>query len=138
MIEAKTIQDKNYQAEVCRLCGIEFDPDALAYAAVDSNTGELLAVSQFRLCNDGFGELVDVAAIPDLSEKAESEYSLRNILFITGRAAMNFMDICGFHKARAVGTLSRDETLSKLLGFNPAPDGGWFCDLAHLFTGEHC
>ena len=138
MIEAKTIKIKIIRLRSAVSAASRFDPDALAYAAVDSNTGELLAVSQFRLCNDGFGELVDVVATPDLSEKAESEYSLRNILFITGRAAMNFMDICGFHKARAVGTLSRDEALAKLLGFKPDPDGGWFCDLAHLFTGEHC
>ncbi|MGI6744459.1 MAG: hypothetical protein ACOX4O_12495 [Eubacteriales bacterium] len=138
MIEAKTIQDKDYQAEVCRLCGIEYDPDALAYAAVDSNTGELLAVSQFKFGADGFGELTDVAAVTGLGEKTDTGYSRRDILFLAGRAAMNFMDICGFHKARAVGSLGRDEVLSKLLGFKPDPDGGWFCDLACLFTGEHC
>ncbi|NLB16140.1 MAG: hypothetical protein GX827_04945 [Clostridiales bacterium] len=138
MIEAKTIQDKDYQAEACRLCGIEFDPDALAYAAVDSDTGGLLAVSQFKFGSDGFGELTDVAAVTGLGEKTDTGYSRRDILFLAGRAAMNFLDICGFHKARAAGSLARDESLAKLLGFNPDSNGVWSCDLAYLFTGEHC
>ena len=138
MIKVTAIQDKDVQRAVCGMCGIEYDADTMAYEAQDGETGEVLAAAQFTLSAGGVGVLESLGAA-DISEKAEAEFTKDGILFITGRAAMNFMDLAGFHTAVASGWMTANDErrgTSKRLGFRSDESGVWSCDLSRMFTGE--
>ncbi|MBQ7720711.1 MAG: hypothetical protein IJT56_09025 [Clostridia bacterium] len=136
MIRVSSVQDKDAQRVLCGMCGIEYDPDFMAYEAQDDETGEVLCCAQFTLAAGGFGVLESIGTA-DISEKAEKEFTRNGILLVTGRAAMNFMDLAGFHKARPSAEILKDEHLTKMLGFSRGGDGIWSCDLERLFMGEH-
>ena len=137
MIRASAVQDKDVQKEICALCGIEYDADFMAYESRDDETGELLCCAQFSLAAGRTGVLESLG-IADISEKAEKEFTKDGIMLVTGRAAMNFMDLAGFHKARLSQGMLTDRRTAKLLGFRPDESGEWTCDLSLLFTGERC
>ena len=137
MIEIAAVQDKDYQKDVCVKCGVGYDADCLAYEARDGETGEILAVAQFALAAGGIG-ILESLGTADISEKAEREFTKDGILLITGRAAMNYMDLAGFHKAVLSRTMAGDARTAKRLGFRQDESGVWSCDLSLLFTGEHC
>ncbi|MBQ8415959.1 MAG: hypothetical protein IJX13_03525, partial [Clostridia bacterium] len=60
MLKILPIQSKTEQEELCRLCGISYKPDLLAYRAeVD---GEFRGMSQFKLTAEG-GEVHDIAPV---------------------------------------------------------------------------
>jgi len=88
MLEIKPIQTKEEQKEICELCGVEFDPDCLAYSAKENN--KLLGVAQFRI-------LGEYAVIYDLSNVAGIDDP--DALIITEKAVLNFMDSCGVKEA---------------------------------------
>ena len=137
MIRISAVQDKDIQRAVCSMCGIEYDADAMAYEAQDGETGEVLAAAQFTLSAGGIGVLESLG-LAEISEKAEREFTKDGTLFITGRAAMNFMDLAGFHKAVLSPAMAEDQKTAKRLGFRQDENGKWSCDLTLLFTGEHC
>ena len=135
MIVVSAVQEKERQREICGLCGIGYDPDCMAYAALDSVTGELLGCAQFTLAAGGVGVLESVGTA-ELSAEAVKEYTKEGIRLVTGRAAMNFMDLAGFHTGRVSPELEKDERLMKILGFEKDENGVRICDLGRLFTGE--
>ena len=96
--------------------------DALAYLATvdDVFTG----VCQFKLTPNG-GEVYDIALLPD---KDDFE-----ALFVMGRAALNFIDLCDVHLAYYTGKV-QDETLIKAIGFRQNAEGRWEMDLTGFFT----
>ena len=125
MFKVLPIQSKDTQKELCERCGVAFDADLLAYAV--SVDDEFAGICQFKLTDKG-GEIHDIA--PSL-EKNDPD-----ALFVMGRGALNFIDLCGVHFARYVGEVT-DELLLIKIGFKKTADGAFEIDLNGFFT-DHC
>ena len=128
MLKVLPIQAKAEQEEICRLCGVEFKPDLLAYSATVD--GELRGVSQFKLTAEG-GLVYDVAP-------ALNTYDFE-ALFVLGRGTLNFIDLCGVHYAKYLGSVDSEEKerLLKAIGFKKTDNGSLELDLTGFFT-DHC
>ncbi len=136
MLKVLPIQSKSEQEELCRRSGIVYNPDLLAYAA--SVDGCLVGICQFKLSDEG-GLIYDIARLcdtPDASCREARETSCREALFVMGRAALNFIDLCGVHKAYFVGEVT-DAPLLSAIGFERTSDGRYEIDLEGFFT-DHC
>ncbi len=123
MIVVKPIEDKAEQERLCALCGIPFLPNALAYRAEDDET--FAGMCQFGMDAEG-GHLYHMARAP--------ETKLDDALFIMGRAALNFIDLCGVHRADYRGPAA-DAALLLRIGFKQEENGRFTVDLKGFF--EH-
>ena len=131
MLEILPIQTKAEQEALCARAGIPYRVDAMAYRA--SVDGEITAVCQFSMNAEG-GHIHDLAMV------ADREFSDRDrieSLFVMGRAAMNFVDLCGVHKAYFEDAAFKPESMIKSIGFEKQEDGRWFVDLTDFFV-EPC
>ena len=118
MLEIKPIQDKTAQKALCELCGAAYRPSALAYSAYDN--GAPIGICQFRIIEDA-GYLYDLCNTVDV-EDVEA-------LITMGRAALNFIDLCGVHQAYFEG----DRTRAALaVGFRKK-EGKLYADLTGMF-----
>ena len=124
MFKITPIQEKTIQKEICEHCGAHFRPDAFAYRMYDTETGELMGMSQFEIGKVGY--------IYDLKETPERDDF--EAMFILARATMNFIDLCGVHACRAA-TDSAPERLLLAVGFKKR-DGEYFCDMTGMFDGK--
>lgn len=120
MLEVLPIQTKEEQEALCARCGIPFRTEMLAYQALVD--GKLSGICQFTMDAQG-GRLVDLAP----AEKNEFEP-----LFVMGRAALNFIDLCGVHRA-FFDAKCENETLIKAIGFSKNEAGRWEMDLTNFF-----
>ena len=123
MLIINPVQEKAAQERFCADCGVEFEPDALCYAAfVDE---KLVGICQFRPMAGG-------AHIIDLCRAVGTDDL--DALFIMGRQTMNIIDLHGVHECffdeRAVGETSVD--FAKKLGFIEK-DGKLWVDLKGFF-----
>ena len=125
MLEVLPIQDKKEQETIANLCGVPFRTELLAYKALVN--GELRGICQFKMSAEG-GAIVDFANVP---EKYEFEP-----MFVMGRAALNFIDLCGIHRAYFDAECD-NETLVKAIGFSRNADGRFEMDLTDFFQ-EPC
>lgn len=126
MFEILPIQSKAEQEALCRRCGVPFRADLLCYrATVD---GQFYGVCQFAVKADG-GEITDFAWLNDRPYDFET-------LLILGRATLNFIDLCGVHKA-FFDAECQNETLVKAIGFTKNQSGRWEIDLTDFFI-DHC
>ena len=125
MLEVLPIQSKQEQEALCARCGIAFRTETLAYKALVE--GELRGVCQFTMNASG-GRIIDFAPVPDLYEFEP--------MFVMGRAALNFIDLCGVHHAY-FDAACENETLIKAIGFSKNSDGRYEIDLTDFFT-EPC
>ena len=125
MLEVLPIQDKKEQETIANLCGVPFRTELLAYKALID--GELRGICQFKMSAEG-GSIVDFAHVP---EKYEFEP-----MFVMGRAALNFIDLCGIHRAYFDANCD-NETLVKAIGFSRNADGRFEMDLTDFFQ-EPC
>ena len=125
MLEVLPIQDKTEQEAIANLCGVPFRTELLAYKALID--GELRGICQFTMNKDG-GCIIDFANVP---EKYEFEP-----MFVMGRAALNFIDLCGIHRAYFDAECD-NETLVKAIGFSRNADGRFEMDLTDFFK-EPC
>ncbi len=125
MLEVLPIQTKEEQEALCARCGLTFRPDALAYKAIVE--GVICGMCQFTMNSQG-GRILDFAEIPG---KYEFEP-----MFVMGRAALNFIDLCGVHTA-FFDAACDNETLIKAIGFSRNADGKWEMDLTDFFK-EPC
>ena len=125
MLEVLPIQDKQEQETIANLCGVPFRTELLAYKALVD--GELRGICQFTMNKDG-GSIIDFANVP---EKYEFEP-----MFVMGRAALNFIDLCGVHRAYFDAECD-NETLVKAIGFSRNADGRFEMDLTDFFK-EPC
>ena len=118
MLEIKPIQDKNAQKALCELCGAVYRPAALAYSAYDN--GAPVGICQFRIMEDhGYMyDLCNTVGVDDLEA-----------LIIMGRAALNFIDLCGIHSAYFEGDKPR---AAIAIGFREK-EGALFADLHGMF-----
>ena len=128
MLEVLPIQDKAQQEVYCLRCNIKYDPDLMAYAAYED--GELIGVCQFTIKPDG-GQIIDLASVIGKNEL--------HSLFVMGRATLNFIDLCGVHKATFLSE-SVDETLIRSIGFKKNDSGIYSIDLTNFFDQpcQHC
>ena len=124
MLKVLPIQSKLQQEEICLHCGVTYNPDLMAYAAYDDAT--LLGVCQFKLTAEG-GILYDLAP-------AEGTESFEG-LFIMGRGTLNFIDLCGVHKAFYRGEVT-DERLLLAVGFKKDDNGEYAVNLEGFFTAH--
>ena len=125
MFKVLPIQTKEEQKNICELCGVKFDADLLAYAVSVDDT--LAGVCQFKLTDKG-GIVYDLAAtLNDYNSDA---------LFVMGRGALNFIDLCGVHYATYVGEV-KDEPLLLKIGFKKNENGTYSVNLEGFFT-DHC
>ena len=133
MLEVLPIQTKIEQEAICARCGILYDADFLAYRATIDGT--LTGICQFSIGSNG-GIIHDLAAaqgqVLDDRDRVES-------LFVLGRATMNFIDLCGIHRAFFEDDtfLHNNEGLVRSIGFAPDADGRWSVDLTGFFN-EPC
>lgn len=123
MFEIKPIENKAEQKEKCLLCNALYYEEDMAYGA-DSD-GKFAAMSQFRLLSDR-GRINTLKQIP-----GESDFEL---MFILGRATMNFIDLCGVHICEASPD-SSDTSLLRALGFKEQPNGNYIADMTDMFSG---
>lgn len=136
MLKVLPIQSKAEQEELCRRCNVKYDADLLAYAA--SVDGELVGICQFKLTDKG-GFIYDLAKLTDRDEPEDQkarDASDFEALFVMGRGALNFIDLCGVHRAYYVGDAS-DERLLSAVGFRKNEDGRYEMNLEGFFT-DHC
>ena len=128
MLKVLPIQTKAEQESICKQCNVEFRPDLLAYSATVD--GELRGVSQFKLTAEG-GLVFDIAQIPDIYDF--------EAMFVLGRATLNFIDLCGVHYAKYLGSVDSEEKerLLKAIGFKRTDSASLEVDLNGFFT-DHC
>ena len=131
MLKVFPIPDKKLQEELCARCAIPFEADLLAYQATVDEV--FVGVCQFKLSPEG-GILYHLAPVADAPVDNEA-------LFVMGRAALNFIDLCGIHTAFYDG----DEAIpgAQLLhavGFRKNAQGRLEMDLTGFFTApcQHC
>lgn len=126
MLEILPIQNKTDQKSVCALVGTEFSPDMLAYSA--RYKGELCGICQFKMTHRG-GSLFSINCTKTLPDGI-TEFQ---VLFTLGRAALNFIDLCGVHRAYYDG-IEKDDMLLRQIGFDKNANGEYFIDLEGFFT----
>ena len=124
MLEVLPIQTKAEQEALCARCGVQFKTEMLAYQALVD--GDLRGICQFTMGPEG-GRIVDFAPLgtPEFEP-----------LFVMGRAALNFIDLCGVHRA-VFDAEFENETLIKAVGFERNAQGRWEMDLTDFFK-EPC
>lgn len=132
MLKVLPIQSKQEQERLCRLCHISYRPDLLAYAAtVDEIT---VGICQFKLTDRG-GFLYDLAKLPNTHSES-SECSDFEAMFVMGRGTLNFIDLCGVHRAYYCGN-DPDDALLRAIGFRLNKSGMYEINLEGFFT-DHC
>lgn len=131
MLKVFPIQDKAEQMRLCERCGVTFNPELLAYQATVEDV--FAGVCQFKL-SPGGGIVYDLA--PDQGKPVDTE-----AMFVMGRAALNFIDLCGVHRAFFDGDVSvPGETLIRAIGFQKNDEDRFEMDLTDFFTTpcKHC
>ena len=128
MLKVLPIQSKINQEEICLRCGVEYDPDLLAYSATVDD--ELAGVCQFKLTDKG-GMVYDLASVKDSFDF--------EAMFVLGRGTLNFIDLCGVHYAIYRGEVKDEQTerLVKAVGFKLTERGTYEVNLEGFFT-DHC
>ena len=121
MLEVIPIQTKTEQEALAARVGAEFLPDALAYRA-DAD-GEFVGMCQFRLDPSG-GHMLTLDSLPGHEDFQP--------MFVMGRAALNFMELCGAETAYYEALL-RDRVLVGAIGFREDPAGRLSVDLRGFF-----
>ncbi|MHB1154261.1 MAG: hypothetical protein ACYCWE_14450 [Eubacteriales bacterium] len=126
MLEVKTIQNKEEQKRLCSLCGIEYNADALAYSA--SEDVGFIGIIQFAI-QGKIGIIYNIALCPGVDDN--------EALFIMGRAAMNFIDLC---KISDVYFEDKNEHLGNILGFKQDIEGRYYINIKGFFETpcKHC
>lgn len=121
MLEVIPIQTKTEQEALAARVGAEFLPDALAYRA-DAD-GEFVGMCQFRLDPSG-GHMLTLDSLPG--------HENFQPMFVMGRAALNFMELCGAETAYYEAPL-RDRVLVGAIGFREDENGKLKVDLKGFF-----
>ncbi len=121
MLEVIPIQTKTEQEALAARVGAEFLPDALAYRA-DAD-GEFVGMCQFRLDPSG-GHMLTLDSLPGHEDFQP--------MFVMGRAALNFIELCGAETAYYEAPL-RDRVLVGAIGFREDENGKLKVDLKGFF-----
>ena len=95
-LTVRPIEKKEDQKLFCEQCGVTYNADYFAYSAYED--GEFLGICQFGM-SDGDGHVYHIAPAPGTDDFTSQ--------FVLGRAALNFMDLCGVENAYFEGEESR-------------------------------
>ena len=124
MLKVLPIQSKTEQEAICARCGVTYKPELLAYSATLDD--KLAGICQFTMNSEG-GSLRDLASIEGCDNS--------EVLFVLGRATLNFIDLTGVHKAYYDAPVDEtNEMLVRRIGFCKREDGRFFVDLTNFFT----
>ncbi len=124
MLKILSIQSKTEQEAICARCSVKYNADLLAYSALLDE--ELAGVCQFTMSDKG-GSIRDLS----FADGCDNE----EVLFVLGRATLNFIDLSGVHKAYFDAPVTpENEMLVRRIGFIRQPDGKYFVDLTNFFT----
>jgi hypothetical protein len=119
------IQQKSEQEALCARCGIPFEAELLAYQATVDEV--FVGVCQFKLTPNG-GVIYHLAPTTDRPIDNEA-------MFVMGRAALNFIDLCGIHRAFYDGDESiPGAQLLHAVGFRKNSEGRLEMDLTDFFS----
>lgn len=129
MISVTPIQEKSAQEALCALCGVPFRINMPAYEARNEK-GELAGICQFTM-DAGGGHIYDLAT--------PTEGDPDDALFVMGRAALNFIDLCGVKIAFFEGE-GADDALLRRIGFSADKNGRYTVCLEGFFSHpcQHC
>ncbi len=130
MLKVLPVQSKAEQEALCKKCNITYKPELLMYVA--SVDGDTVGVCQFKTSDKG-GLIYDLARLQGRDPLSQSD---REALFVMGRGALNFIDLCGVHNAKYVGN-DPDDALLSAIGFKKSAEGEYEIDLNGFFT-DHC
>ena len=124
MLTVLPIQSKLEQEATCARCGVPFRSECMAYAAeVDQ---KLVGICQFYLDSEG-GHITDFSACSSENEAPDNE-----ALFIMARGCLNFIDLCGIHRAFFEADFANTD-LIHAIGFRKSSAGRWEVDLEGFF-----
>lgn len=126
MFKITPIGDFDTQALYAQKCGTTAREGLFAYSMIDVESGELMGFSQFEIGAD-FGVIYDLRSVDGLDDF--------EAMFILGRQTMNFIDLCGVHKCKALKNAG-DERLLRAIGFREN-DSELVCNMEGMFDG-HC
>ena len=123
MYEIIPIQSKEEQKKLAELCGQVFDTDSFAYGAYIDK--EFFGVCQFKI-EKGRGTILGLSSLPNTEDL--------EVIFMTGRAALNFIDLCGVHITKCKeGAI--EEQVRRLLKFKEDSNGYFAADTTNMFSG---
>ena len=122
MLKVLPIQSKIEQEAICSRCGVMYREELMAYSATVDNT--LVGVCQFTM-NDKGGFIYDLKNVIGVTDN--------EALFIMGRGTLNFIDLCGVHRAFFTPASETDETLIHAIGFRKNDSDCWEMDLTNFF-----
>ncbi len=126
MFIIKPIQNKTEQENLCNRCLVTYDPDCMAYAAYIDDV--FSGICQFRI-RESYGYIRDLVPLPGVHDF--------EVMFIMGRAAMNFIDLCGVHVCKCRKEAG-DGRLLRGIGFREDGGGELCADMTHMFDGSSC
>ena len=124
MITVIPIQDKAAQERFCALCHIPYRAELLAYGAYNDEN-RFVGICQFGL--DQTGGHIHHLEIPGNEDAADA-------LFVMGRAALNFIDLCGGKTASFDGEVKGRDALLRRIGFQPDSNGRFTVSLDGFFN----
>ena len=123
MITVKPIEEKSEQERFCALCHIPFQTELLAYGAWN-DAGDFTGICQFSM--DAAGGHLYHLATPTANDPDDA-------LFVLGRTALNFIDLCSVKLAFFDGDPQGRETLLQRIGFDPDETGRYSISLEGFF-----
>ncbi len=127
MFKIMPIGDPVLHKSCAEAVGVPYREGYFAYTMNNCDTGDLMGFSQFEIESDG-GLISDIAE-PEGRDDFEA-------MFILGRQTMNFMNMCGAVKLRALKT-EKNEKLLRAIGFREGENGIFSCNTDGMFEG-HC
>ena len=126
MFKITPVTEFDTQALYAEKCGTTAKQGLFAYSMIDVESGELMAISQFEIDKD-YGIIYDLRGVLGLDDF--------EAMFILGRQTMNFIDLCGVHKCKALKDAGQ-ERLLRAIGFKELNDE-LVCNMEGMFDG-HC
>lgn len=124
MVQATPIRDKEQQKTICEMCGVEFNPDYLAYSIKEDE--KVIGICQFGF-KGTYGYIYDLENVKGVDDPGA--------LFIVGRSVMNFIDLCYVHEAFYTNVKPEKEAFVKALGFRKNEEGEYYINMEGFFTG---
>lgn len=126
MLEVYPIQDKTEQKELCEKAGIVYGAEKLAYKGIIN--GELTGVLQFGI-KGKCGYIYDLENIKGTNNE--------ELLFVMGRAALNFIDLCGITDSYFEARSEDRAALISRIGFKKDASNKWYMNTEGFFS-EPC
>ena len=123
MYEIIPVQSKDEQSKLAALCGQKFDIDSFAYAAYIDK--EFFGICQFKIEKER-GVILGLSSLPGTEDL--------EVIFMTGRAALNFIDLCGVHKTVCKKDAAEANVL-RLLKFKEENETYLSADTTNMFSG---